>query len=317
MNLNYILLLTIAVLTSITITFGILWIFYKPDKFTTKRRAKELYINKEMNNVFTQASKERKDRKKLADKVKVSEQFQHQFDAAGMPISASEFLMIWGSAVFIPLLFGMLVMGNVIVAAGLAGIGFAVPLAVFKKKIADRYAKFNQQFGDALITIINSLKSGFSFQQAMQSVAKDMDDPISTEFQRTLNEVDYGVSLEDAMIHMYRRIPSDDLKILISAVTISRKIGGNLSEVLQSIASTVKSRIQIKQEVSSLSAQGKMSALIIGVLPIAISLIIMVVNPSYIDPLLGDPRGKMMLVVAVIMEVTGYRTMQRITNVSL
>lgn len=292
-------------------------ILYKPHKYIIQRNIKNLYLNQDENLLYDKAIKERKEKRKLADRIKVSDKFTNQIEAADLPMSANEFLLIWGAATLLPPVFIATITQNAIMSIGVSGTGFAIPFVYFVKKRADKRNKFATQLGDALITICNGLKSGFSFQQAMRSVSKDMTPPISTEFQRVLNEIDYGMTQEAALTRMYERLENEDLKMLISALSISEKTGGNLSDVLMTISNTVQNRIKIRQEVKSLSAQGKMSSIIIGALPIVISLIMMIMNPSYIQTLVDTEIGRMLLVAAVVMEVIGFAVMTKITDVKL
>lgn len=292
-------------------------ILYKPEKYAIQRNIKNLYLNQDETLLYDKAIKERKERKKLADRIKVSDRFTNQIEAANVPMSANEFLLIWGVATIFPPIVISLITQNAIVATGVGGVGFSIPFIYFIKKRSSKRNKFATQLGDALITICNGLKSGFSFQQAMRSVSKDMTPPISTEFQKVLNEIDYGMTQEAALKRMYERLENEDLKMLISALAISEKTGGNLSDVLRTISNTVQNRIKIRQEVKSLSAQGKMSSIIIGALPIVISLIMMIMNPSYIQTLIDTEIGRMLLITAVIMEVVGFIVMTKITDVKL
>lgn len=301
------------------LTIGlILYLFlYNPSRFQIKKNINDLYLNKDVTLLYDNAIKERKEKKKLSDTIRTSEKFAAQIESADLPVSANEFLMIWGAAAILPPIFAALITQNMISAIGIGIIGFAAPLLYFMKKRNDKRNAFSLQFGDALLMISNGLRSGFSFQQAMRSVSKDMMPPISTEFKKVLNEIDYGMPQEEALKRMYLRLQNEDLKMLISALAIADKTGGNLSDVLSTISVTVRNRIKIRQEVKTLSAQGKMSSIIIGSLPIVIILIMMVMNPSYIDTLLNTGTGRMLLVIAAIMEVVGFIVMNKITDVKL
>lgn len=312
-----VLMILIPLCLGITIGLLIYILLYKPERFLIKKNIQELYLNQDEQLLYDKAIKERKERKKLADRIKVSDRFATQIEAADLPMSANEFLLIWGTATIVPPIIIAIIIQNAIVATGVCGIGFAIPFIYFLKKRSDKRNKFASQLGDALITICNGLKSGFSFQQAMRSISRDMAPPISTEFLKVLNEIDYGMTQESALKRMYERLENEDLKMLISALAISEKTGGNLSDVLRTISTTVQNRIKIRQEVKTLSAQGKMSSIIIGALPIVISLIMMIMNPSYIETLIETEIGRMLLIAAVIMEVIGFIVMTKITDVKL
>lgn len=301
------------------ITFGLILylILYNPSRFQIKKNINDLYLNKDMTLLFDNAIKERKKKRKLTDTIKTSDKFAAQIESADLPVSANEFLLIWGASTITPPVIVALITQNMISALGVGIIGFAVPCLYFMKKQNDRRNAFSLQLGDALLTISNGLRAGFSFQQAMRSIAKDMMPPISTEFAKVLNEIDYGMPQEEALKRMYVRLQNEDLKMLISALAIADKTGGNLSDVLFTISTTVQNRIKIRQEVKTLSAQGKISSIIIGALPIVIILIMMVMNPDYIETLTTTDTGRKLLVVAAIMEVIGFAVMNKITDVKL
>lgn len=312
-------ILTILIPLCFGITAGLtIYLFlYNPDRFQIKKNIKDLYLNKDATLLYDNAIKERKNRRKLVDHIKVSDKFTMQIESADMPIAANEFLLIWGCTTLIPPILVALFMQNTISAIGVGIIGFMLPYIYFVKKRSDKRNKFAMQLGDALLTICNGLRSGFSFQQAMRSVAKDMMPPISTEFQKALNEIDYGMTQEEALKRMYGRLQNEDLKMLISALAIAEKTGGNLSDVLYTISNTVQNRIKIRQEVKTLSAQGKMSSIIIGALPIVICLIMMVMNPTYIETLTNTDTGRLLLIIAAVMEGIGFFVMNKITDVKL
>lgn len=311
------LMILIPLCFGITVGLTIYLLIYNPDKFQIQKNIKELYLNRDDTLLYDKAIKERKEKKSFVDRIKVSEQFTMQIESADLSISASEFLLIWIGAAILPPIIVSIIAQNMIMAVGVGIIGLLTPFLFFLKKRSDKRNKFATQLGDALITICNGLKSGFSFQQALRSVAKDMTPPISTEFQKVLNEIDYGMTQEEALRRMYNRLQNEDLKMLISSLAISEKTGGNLSDVLKTISNTVQNRIKIRQEVKTLSAQGKMSAIIIGILPIAIILVMMVMNPDYIETLTSTDIGKILLCVAAVMEAFGFIVMMKITDVKL
>lgn len=291
-------------------------IIYDPVKFKIRDNVKLLYQNRDLDQIYDTQIKQRAQRIRLG-KLKFSDKFESQFAAAGIDMTAAQFAELWAGLIIVPAGIGVLLTRKPLVGIGFMGIGFIGPLMYYMKKKNDRAAKFAKQLADALLTIRNSLRSGFSFQQSMRDVSSNMPDPIASEFKRALVEMDYGVSQEDALMHVYDRTKNEDLRMLISALAISQKTGGNLSDVIDTIANTVRTRIQIRQEVKTLTSQGKMSATIIGLLPIAVGCFLLITNPDYMESMLTDPRGKMMLVAAGIMEIIGFIVMNKITDVKL
>lgn len=149
----------------------------------------------------------------------------------------------------------------------------------------------------------------------MESIAADMQPPISTEFAKTLREIRYGVKQEDALYHMVERVQNKDLGLLVSAVVISSQVGANLSEILDNISETIKDRIKIKNDVKILSSQGRISGLIIGILPIVLALFLMIVNPDYIVSFFETTIGKIMVGTGVVLEIIGFTIVNRIVDI--
>lgn len=141
-----------------------------------------------------------------------------------------------------------------------------------QNKAKERVKKFESQLSDALIIACSCLKSGLSFTQAMETIAKDMDDPISGEFALVIKEMSMGASMEEALDKLNTRIKSKHLALMVSAVLVQRQTGGNLSQILENISNTIKERMKLQQELKSATASGKMSGTVVGMMPIAICL---------------------------------------------
>lgn len=291
-------------------------LLYNPGKAAIKKSLKSMYNERDRDNFFSSLMKSRQKEKKKSG-IKVSRKFEQEFETAGMNITAGEFLVLWiGLTVFLPVL-AYAATGKSVSAAGSAIIGFALPLAVFSKKKKARKEAFNGQFADVLLTICNGLHSGFSFQQAVTAITKDMEPPVSTEFSIMLMEMDYGLTLHEALYRMYERTGCEDIKMMISALDITAKTGGSLADVLETISGTVRNRLKIRQEVKTLSAQGRVSGLIIGALPIVIILALSVLNPAYIQQLIDTASGRKLLAIACGMEIVGFIIIRKITDVKL
>jgi tight adherence protein B len=148
-----------------------------------------------------------------------------------------------------------------------------------------RMDKFDNQLGDTLNLWVNALRSGYSVLQGMETIATELPPPVSKEFERVVQEVRLGLSMEQALDNMLQRVPSEDLDLVVTAVNIQREVGGNLAEVLDTISFTIRERVRIKGEIQTLTAQGRISAWIISLLPIALGLILYAINPDYVSQL--------------------------------
>lgn len=190
-----------------------------------------------------------------------------------------------------------------------------IPFAALNAARNKRLSNFNAQICDALTIMANSLRSGFSFLQSMDMVRKELPDPVKKEFTRTLKEINLGTPTEEALENLAKRVNSEDLDLVITAVLIQRQVGGNLSEVLDNIAETIRDRIRIKREIRTLTAQGRISGLIIGLLPLILGGFMMVVKPSYIMQLFSSRAGLTMMMLAIMGEFTGMLIIKKIVDI--
>jgi tight adherence protein B len=217
-----------------------------------------------------------------------------------------------GEIVFFLLSGGKIMIG---MAGGL--VGYLVPIYFLRFKIARRAKAFNNQLGDTLTLVANSLRTGYSFMQAVEMVSREMAPPISVEFARILKEMNLGIPTEEALNNMAKRVDSDDLDLVITAVLIQRQVGGNLAEVLDNIANTIRTRIRLKGELKALTAQGRFSGIIVGLLPLIIGTALYALNPEYMRLLFTHPMGKMMLMGAAGSMVLGLLLIRKIVNITL
>ena len=201
------------------------------------------------------------------------------------------------------------------IAAGVAG--FYAPSIYVKIQQQRRLNAFNSQLGDAINLLANSLRSGYSMLQSMETVAKELPSPISIEFSRVVREVGLGLSNEQAMNNMLRRIQSDDLDLMITAINVQHEVGGNLAEILEVIGHTIRERVRIKGEIRVLTAQGMISGYIISFLPIALGLILYLMNPDYIAAMFEEVCGWIMIGVAVTGIITGFIAIQKIVRIEV
>lgn len=254
---------------------------------------------------------------KYIESPELTRWFEHQLMQAGLPMRGSEFIVVCSGAAVLAALILMLFTGKLILAAVGTILGFITPLIFLRAKIDRRTAAFNNQLGDSLVLIANSLRTGYSFMQAIEMVSKEMPKPISEEFARVLKEMNLGVPTEDAMNNLAKRIDSDDLDLVITAVIIQRQVGGNLAEVLDNIAGTIRARVKMKGKIRTLTAQGRISGIIVGLLPIAVGLLIYILNPEYIKVLFMHPTGRMMLAAGFVSQLLGIIIIRRIINIEV
>lgn len=195
--------------------------------------------------------------------------------------------------------------------------GFMLPYLLLARREKERQALLDAQLPDALTLIANSLKSGYSFLQAMDVVSREMPDPISREFGQVLKENRVGIPLEDAMERLVQRCGSDDLEMAVTAILIQRQVGGNLAEVLEKITDTIKERVRLLGEIRALSAQGRMSGWIVSLLPIGMAVAIQAINPDYLKPLYGSTAGQVMIGIGCVMLFIGITMIRRMVRIEM
>lgn len=269
-----------------------------------KKSRETSLVNRAMNG-----GKQSVQRKRLMDTI------FNELILADIMMKPEEFCLVWIGLTFIPSGLAALFKLGLMPSVTLAAVGAFLPIIFIKIKKENRRKAFEAQLGDTLIMMCNGLKSGFSFQQTMENVASDMPAPIGMEFGRVCNEIRYGATMEEALNNMADRVKSADLMLVVSAVLIQRTTGGNLSEILSTISETIRDRIKIKGEISSITAQGRMSGIIIGALPIGIAVVLMVVNPDYMSTFFTTTAGNIMLSVSVIMEILGFFAIRKVVTI--
>lgn len=259
--------------------------------------------------------------RQVGEKFRSTSQAKHfdvKMQQAGLPLRGSEFLVL---AIGTSLSTGILIFalsGGVIIAAILGVVlAYFIFLVGVNIKIAKRLKAFNAQLGDALSMMANALRSGFSFFQTVDMVAKEMPAPLSQEFNRVMREMNLGVTTEDALINLTERIKSDDLDLMATAVLIQRQVGGNLAQILDNIGGTIRERLKMKAEIKTLTAQGRLSGWIVGLLPFILAIAMTLINPKYLQPLITEPMGKIFIVMALVSQIFGALIIKRIVDIDM
>ena len=249
---------------------------------------------------------------------------------ADLKIKVSEFLAIWvASTLGIPLLmfifsFALPALGSPISLIVGALIGFMLPRFWLGRRKSGRLNAFNKQLPDTITLLANALRAGSSFLQAIELVVRESRPPISTEFGRVIREVNLGLPFEQALENMVRRVKSDDLELMATAIAIQHQVGGNLAEILDSIAYTIRERVRIKGEIRTLTAQQRLSGYVVGFLPIALAGFLFVAAPGFMEPMflnppavLGLPAGVVILIFGGFMMFIGFMLIRKIVDIEV
>jgi tight adherence protein B len=253
-----------------------------------------------------------------------SDKVSKELAQADIKMKPVEFIFVTIISILVVGLIGYVIGSKSLLLAILGAVlGYFLPRVYIRSQRSRRLVKFNDQLSDMLSLMVNGLRAGFSTMQSMEAVAKEMPSPICDEFRRVVQEVTLGVATDKALDNLVRRIPSDDLDLVITAIKVQREVGGNLAEILDTISHTIRERVRIKGEIRTLTAQMKYSARILGLLPIFLVLAIYLINREYIMILVNPesntpfPCGILALVIALILVVVGYFAMDSFTNIEV
>jgi tight adherence protein B len=190
-----------------------------------------------------------------------------------------------------------------------------IPLQLVLRAHAKRLNRIETQLADALELMSRALRAGHAFPTAVKMVGEEMKDPIAAEFGTVFDEINFGISMQDALANLVNRVPSTDLRYFVVALMIQRETGGNLSELLDNIGKIVRERIKLLGQIQVLSAEGKMSAWVLGLLPFAAAGLIHLTNPDFLALLFTDSAGKKLLMLAMVMMVIGFFVMRKVIRI--
>jgi tight adherence protein B len=250
-------------------------------------------------------------------KVKLAHKLDRLLRQAESPMRVGELLLF--TLVFAAAGFGLGYFIGRSVISGIVGggaLGCLPTLNVVRRK-RKRVRSFVSQFPDALDLMTSALRAGHAFTGAIQLVADEMPDPVSSEFKETFDEQNLGLSFKEALMNLAERIDSMDVRFFVIAMVIQRETGGNVAEILEKISYTIRERFKILGQLRSLTADARLSGIVLALLPVVVGLIIMLINPSYIMFLFKDPTGRLMLGVAGTMMVIGYIWIRKIVNIEV
>jgi tight adherence protein B len=206
---------------------------------------------------------------------------------------------------------------GLVIAAGAAFGGFQAPQMWVSNRVKSRAQKLEQQLPEALTLVGNSLKAGFGLLQSLSLATQQLEHPISTELAQTVYETNVGSSMDEAFLELSRRCDSYDLDLVVTAILVQRSAGGNLAEILDNVAGTMRERVRIRGEINTLTAQQRMTGFVIGLLPVGVGGLFMLVSPEYISVLFTETIGKVLLAIAVLLEVVGTIVIRRILSIEV
>lgn len=203
---------------------------------------------------------------------------------------------------------------------------FAVPAALFggalpylriRRRRRKRFRAFEEQLPEAIDLMTRAIRAGHPLSAGLGMVADESGEPLGTEFRRAFEEQRFGLPLEDSLLGMADRVDLVDVRIMVTAILIQRTVGGNLAEILDNLAYTIRERFKIRRQLRVYTAQGRISGYVLAVLPIAVGFIIFLLNPGYTMTLFRDPAGKVALVTAIILQISGFFWIRKIIDIEI
>ena len=253
----------------------------------------------------------------LLSNIRHARGLDFKLQQAGVPLLGTEFVLLLAvSAVAMGLIAVFATKkwyAGILAAILIVAVEYVYVLVLIER----RSSSFTNQLGDCLMMVANALRAGFSFLQAMEMISKEMEPPISDEFKHVMRDIGLGATVERALDDMDKRVGSPDFSLVVTAVLIQQQVGGDLAQILDTISETIQDRIRMRREVKTLTTQGRMSGWILILTPIAMALFMTSSDPNYLDPLLKNPIGQMILAATIIMEIIGAIMINRIVNIEV
>ena len=254
---------------------------------------------------------------RVAEASGFSATLDERLEQAGLPIASGEFVALTAGCGLAGAIVGALLIQSVFFVLFVAAIAAVIPYFWMGRSQKKRLNAMTEQLADTLSILASSLRAGYSFLQALDTVSKEISEPSAHEFQRVVAEIRLGRPIEDALLAMADRTGSEDLKWAVIAINVQREVGGNLAEILDIVANTVRERAYIRRQVKVLTAEGRMSVAILCSLPFLLLAYLVIVNPDYASLLWTRTAGLIMLTVGGIMMATGVLIMSRIVKIDV
>lgn len=247
--------------------------------------------------------------------LSITRSLDRQLYQVGWAWTPGEFLTAAGLLAIAAGAIGGLLFANPLVGLGAFVVGAAVPFLQLRQRRAKVLKELNEQLPDALMLVINGLRAGNSFLQSLMIVSKQMSGAIAQEFATTVSEINWGLPIETALSNLSERIGTIDIELVVAAMIIQRETGGNLSEILMNIHDTIRDRVRIAGEVQALTAQGRLSGIVLTALPAGVGLLFFLISPGYISILFTDPRGHMLIGAAVCAQLLGIYFIRKLVDI--
>ncbi len=254
---------------------------------------------------------------RLLSRLQTATRIDRRLKQADMTIRVGTFVLLSLGLFLVGIVAGMLFHWPAVISVIVGGVLACVPTIVVDTRRRRRFKRFMNHFPEALEMFARSLRAGHSFTGAIQLVAQEMPHPIGPEFSKVFEEQNLGIPLRQALLGMAERIEALDVKFFITAIMIQRETGGNLAEIIDKIGHVIRERFRIQGQLKIFTAQARMSGIILSLLPVGIAIIVGMMNPEYLKPLWLERTGRIMIAVAVILQVLGMLAIRKIIRIKI
>jgi tight adherence protein B len=247
---------------------------------------------------------------------RVSE-IQKMLQQGSVDIRAGNFLILCAATALIVGVIAMIIGKAFVFAWAGALVGFFLPYAYASHMRAKRFQKFEEKFPEAIDTLARAVRAGHAFTTALEMIANEIAEPVGSEFRQLYEEQKFGLPVRDALMNLTVRVPLVDVKFFVTAVMLQRETGGNLAEILDNLSYMIRERFKILRQVRVHTAQGRLTMMLLMALPPTIVVIMMTLNPGFIQPLFKDPIGHMLIVAGITMQTMGYFFIRKIIRIQV
>ena len=244
-------------------------------------------------------------------------QLQKMLAQGHVDIRTGNFLILCAVTALAFAVIAYLAGGNIVFGWAGALLGFFIPYAYASHMRARRFQKFEEKFPEAIDTLSRAVRAGHAFTTALEMIANEIAEPVAGEFRQLYEEQKFGLPVRDALINLTDRIPLVDVKFFVTAVMLQRETGGNLAEILDNLSYVIRERFKVLRQVRVHTAQGRMTMLLLMALPPTIVVLMLTINPGFIQPLFTDPIGHALIVVGITLQTVGYFVIRKIIRIQV
>ncbi len=287
------------------------------ERLSTVQQASERHASEELALLRDELLSEIPTLNRMLQRSPSISRLQHFLNQADVKMRAGKFLLFTlGSGALLGLAVLFLTDTPLFAAGGLL-LGLFIPYFYVSFQRTRRFQKFEELFPEAIDTLARAVRAGHAFTTALELIANEMAEPVSTEFRKLFEEQKFGLPLRDALLNLAERMPIVDVKFFVTAVMLQRETGGNLAEILDNLSYVIRERFKILRQVRVYTAQGRLTMMLLMALPPIVVVVMMVMNPDFIKPLFYDKMGHAMIVVGITLQTIGYLVIRKIIRIQV